>query len=73
MEEVKKEVIQFLKLKGMTSTGEVKTNKHLNKRHGRKCSFCGDKIKYGDECFTQTVGIKNILWKLQSSFHVNCF
>ena len=65
-------IIEFLKTKGMTSTGKVKTDKHLSKKHGRTCSSCNDKIKYGDECFTQTVGVKNKR-NLQSSFHVNCF
>jgi hypothetical protein len=68
----KAEIIELIKLFGKTATGEVKTDKHVNKRHGRRCNKCDEKIKHGDECYTQSYKLKNTKQILQVSFCINC-
>jgi len=68
----KTEIIELIKSFGKKATGDVKTNKHLSKMHGRKCHKCHQKIKHGDECYTQSYKLENTKQIFQASFHIGC-
>ena len=40
--------------------------------HGRKCHKCHEKIKHGDECYTQKYKLENTKQIFQASFHIGC-